>query len=109
MVSWNVRGLGHHIKRAKVFSHLKSLSSDIDFEQETHIRPSEQVRLKCNWAGHIFQSAFSSKARGVAIIIKKNIPFRLINTISDVNGRFLIVIGVTFRACHNGQYLWPQR
>lgn len=93
MVSWNVRGLGHHIKRAKVFSHLKSLSSDIAFVQETHIRPSEQVRLKCNWAGHIFQSTFSSKARGVAIIIKKNIPFRLINTISDVNGRFLIVIG----------------
>lgn len=93
MVSWNVRGLGHHIKRAKVFTHLKSLSSDIAFIQETHMRPSEQARLKCNWAGHVFQSTFSSKARGVAIIIKKNIPFRHINTISDINGRFLIVTG----------------
>lgn len=93
MVSWNVRGMGHHIKRAKVFAHLKSLSADISFLQETHIRPSEQARLKCGWAGQIFQSTFSSKARGVAIIIKKSIPFIHINTISDVNGRFLIVIG----------------
>lgn len=96
MVSWNVRGLGHHLKRAKVFAHLKSLSSDLMFLQETHIRPSEQTRLKCNWAGHVFQSTFSSKARGVAIIIKKNIPFQHINTISDINGRYLIVTGLLY-------------
>ena len=47
MVSWNVRGMGHPIKRAKVFSHLKSLSADIAFLQETHIRPSERNRLHC--------------------------------------------------------------
>ena len=93
MVSWNVKGLGHPIKRAKVFTHLKSLSSDLVFLQETYIRPSEQSRLRCNWAGHIFQSTFSSKAHGVAIIIKKNIPFHHINTISDDSGRFLIVTG----------------
>lgn len=93
MISWNVRGLGNHVKRAKVFAHLKSLFADISFLQETHIRPKDQARLKCNWAGHIFHSTFSSKARGVAIVIKKNIPFQHIKTISDVNGRFLIVIG----------------
>lgn len=71
MISWNVRGLGNHIKRAKVFTHLKSLSADISYLQETHIRPKDQTRLKCSWAGHIFQSTFSSKARGVAIVIKK--------------------------------------
>lgn len=30
-VTWNVRGLGGQIKRSRVFSHLKSLSSDIVF------------------------------------------------------------------------------
>lgn len=38
MVSWNVRGLGHIMKRAKVFSHLKALSADILFLQETHVK-----------------------------------------------------------------------
>lgn len=43
--SWNVRGLGHVHKRAKVFSLLKSLSADILFLQETHIRPSSAKLL----------------------------------------------------------------
>lgn len=34
--SWNVRGLGHVLKRAKVFSHLKSLSSDSLFARNTY-------------------------------------------------------------------------
>ncbi len=93
MVSWNVKGLGHPIKRAKVFTHLRSLSSDLVFLQETHIRPSEKSRLRCSWAGHTFQSTFSSEARGVAILIKKNIPFQDVKTISEDNGRFLIATG----------------
>lgn len=31
LVSWNVRGLGHTIKRGKVFAHLKYLKADIMF------------------------------------------------------------------------------
>ena len=58
-----------------------------------NVRPSQQCRVRCSWAGHIFQSTFSSKARGVAIMIKKNVPFQHIKTINDDNGRFLIVIG----------------
>lgn len=75
LVSWNVHGLGHSIKRAKVFAHLNSLAADVLVLQETHIRSSEQKHLRCSWADQIFQSTFSSKARGVAIIIQRNIPF----------------------------------
>lgn len=93
LVSWNVRGLGHSIKRAKVFAHLNSLAADVLFLQETHIRPSEQKRLRCSWADKIYQSTFSSKARGVAIIIRKNIDFKHISTLCDPNGRYIIVTG----------------
>lgn len=93
LVSWNVRGLGHSIKRSKVFAHLNFLAADVSFLQETHIRPSEQERLRCSWANQIFQSTFSSKARGVAIIIRKNIPFKHISTLCDPNGRYIIVTG----------------
>ncbi len=44
--SWNCRGLGKALKRGKVLSHLKSLSSDIIFLQETYIQPTEQRRLR---------------------------------------------------------------
>lgn len=92
-VSWNVRGMGHQIKRGKVFVHLKSLSADIIFLQETHIRPTEQRRLRSNWISQVYQSSFSSKARGVAILFRKSVPFRLSTVISDPSGRYILVSG----------------
>lgn len=93
LLSWNVRGLRANLKRGKVFSHLKSLSGDIIFMQETHIKHTEQWRLKCGWISQVYQSTFSSKARGVAILVRRNTPFEHISTISDPNGRYLIVTG----------------
>lgn len=94
--SWNVRGMGHVLKRAKVFSHLKPLSADIIFLQETHINPVKEKLLKCSWANQIFQSTFSSKARGVAILIRKTIPFRHVSTVSDPSGRYILVTGYIY-------------
>lgn len=94
--SWNVRGLGHVLKRAKVFSHLKSLSADIIYLQETHISPTKEKLLRCSWANQIFQSTFSSKARGVAILIRKTVPFRHVSTVSDPNGRYILVTGYIY-------------
>lgn len=61
-VSWNVKGMGHVIKRGRVFSHLKSLKSDVVFLQETHIGPNDQRRLRANWISQVFQAPFTSKA-----------------------------------------------
>lgn len=44
--SWNCRGLGKALKKEKVLSHLKSLSSDIIFLQETYIQATEQRSLR---------------------------------------------------------------
>lgn len=55
------------------FVSLNSLSADIIFLQETHIRPNEQLRLGANWISQVYQATFSSKARGVAILLKKKI------------------------------------
>uniref|UniRef100_A0AAR2KHB0 exodeoxyribonuclease III n=1 Tax=Pygocentrus nattereri TaxID=42514 RepID=A0AAR2KHB0_PYGNA len=86
--------LGVYLKgTSKVFAHLKSLAADIVFLQETHIKPTRANLLKCRWVNQIFQSTFSSKARGVAILISKSIPFRHVSTICDPNGRFLLVTG----------------
>uniref|UniRef100_A0AAQ5XLH4 Reverse transcriptase domain-containing protein n=1 Tax=Amphiprion ocellaris TaxID=80972 RepID=A0AAQ5XLH4_AMPOC len=93
LVSWNVKGLGSIVKRGKVFKHLKSLSADIIFLQETHINSSAQQRLKCNWISQIYQSPFTSHARGVAILFKKTIPFQVTSVTNDPLGRFIMVTG----------------
>lgn len=71
IVSWNVKGLNHPVKRRKVFSHLKQLKTDIVFLQETHVRASEHSRLMVGWAGQHFHSAFQAKTRGVSILVAR--------------------------------------
>lgn len=93
LVSWNIRGLGHPVKRGKVFSHLKSLKSDIIFLQETHVKATQLRKLRANWISQVYPSPFTSKARGVAILFRKTVPFRFQSSTTDPNGRFLIVTG----------------
>ncbi len=91
--TWNVKGLNHPVKRGKVLTHLKSLSSDIMFHQETHLKNNSQGRLRSRWIGQTHHSTFSAKTRGVAILICKSVPFRHQSTKVDAEGRYLIVSG----------------
>lgn len=91
-VSWNVRGLNNPVKRGKVFSHLKTLGLDIVFLQETHLKDKYTIR----WIENVYHSTFPAKTRGTAIMTKKSIPFVHKSTISDRNGRYLIVVGELF-------------
>lgn len=93
MLSWNVRGINSPIKRGKVYAHLKKIGAEIIFLQETHIKATARFSIKAPWMSQVYQSNFSTKARGVAIIIKKSVPFIHKQTIKDINGRYLIIIG----------------
>lgn len=74
-------------------THLKHLRGDIFFLQETHLCTSEVQRIKRPWIEHVFHSRFPVRARGAAILIHKNVPFELENSIEDPNGRFVIISG----------------
>ena len=93
IVSWNVKGLNHPVKRRRVFSHIKQFKPAFIFLQETHIRGSNNPCLMSRWAGQHFHSSFQAKARGVSILVDQNIQFVHHNVISDTNGRFIIVSG----------------
>lgn len=91
LLSWNVRGINSPVKRGKVYAHLKKLGAEIVFLQETHIKSTAKFSVKAPWMSQIYQSNFSTKTRGVAIIIKKSVPFIHKQTIKDGNGRYLVV------------------
>ena len=91
--SWNVNGINEPVKRGKVLSHLKSLHTDFIFLQETHLKNDSHSRLRCRWIQQIYHSNFSIKARGVAILIRKGVPFKHTSTIADKDGRYLILVG----------------
>ncbi len=77
LVLWNVKGLGHVIKRGRVFSHLKTLKPDIIFLQETHIGPNEQRRLRANWLSQVFQGSFYSQGQRSQSFFAKIFHFAL--------------------------------
>lgn len=96
IISWNVKGLNHPVKRKKVMTHLKQFNAGIAFLQETHLKNSDHSRLRTGWVGQLFHSSFESKSRGVAIAINKEVTFVHSNSFADINGRYLIVSGLLY-------------
>lgn len=92
-ISWNVKGLNSPVKRKNVISHLRQLNTRIAFIQETHLKLSDHLKLRLGWVGQLYHSSFNSKARGVAILVHKNVPLSVTDVISDPNGCYIMVSG----------------
>lgn len=92
LVSYNVHGLNHPIKRRKVLSQLKNLKCSNALLQETHLVEDEYKKLKREWVNQVFHASYGKK-RGVAILIHKSLPFSVESVIKDNMGRYVMVIG----------------
>lgn len=58
-----------------------------------HVKPSGQSRLRSDWFTNVYQSTFSSKARGYAILFRKSVPFQLSGLNTDHSCRYQRVTG----------------
>uniref|UniRef100_A0A3Q2EBS1 Endonuclease/exonuclease/phosphatase domain-containing protein n=1 Tax=Cyprinodon variegatus TaxID=28743 RepID=A0A3Q2EBS1_CYPVA len=86
-ISWNIRGINPPIKRKKILTYLKKQKVDI----ASHLTDNEILKLWRDWVGNVFYSSFSTKARGVALLINKNLNLNLNSVENDKSGRFLLV------------------
>lgn len=96
IISLNVKGVGHVVKRQKIISLLKKENAQIALLQETHLTDSEHIKLRRGWVGQVFYSSYNSHSRGVAILIHKKLQFTLEEIIKDDEGRFVIISGFLF-------------
>lgn len=90
-VSFNVNGLNGPIKRKRVLTYLKKVKIDTAFIQETHLTMQEHKKLRREWIGQVFSSSFNSRARGVAVLINKNLPITIQETITDPLGQYVLI------------------
>ena len=99
IVSCNVRGLGNDMKRREIFHYLHVNNYDIVLFQESHSALHLQKRRRNKrWGGGGGRALFSNgttQARGVMILISKDVPIYIHNSIKDKEGRFL-AIDVTY-------------
>lgn len=92
-MTWNVRGLNNPQKIRNVFAYLDRHKVDVACIQETHLTQSSEDRVGTRWASFRKASSYSTYARGVLILIKRGIPFTLLISITDDQGRYIITQG----------------
>lgn len=109
VLSWNTHGLNSAIKHSLVFQFIKKHNPHVCVLQGTHLVRSKTLSLKKPWVGHHYHSTYSNFARGVSVLVLKNLPFKLLDLILDPEGRFVMV----YALIHNipwvlvGLYLLP--
>lgn len=54
------------------------------------------MKLRQEGFGQVYCSSFTSKSRGVAILIKKNVLFKLLDCIKDTSGCYVMIKGLLF-------------
>lgn len=97
-MTWNVKGLGHVVKRKKILTFLKKEKVTVAMLQETHLSDSEHLKLNRDWVGQVYYSSctVNPRKRGTVILISKHLPFIFENEIRDPEGRFILVTGHLF-------------
>ena len=89
LISQNVRGLGDETKRKEVFYHFRS-KADIVCIQETHGTLDKENEWGMQWGGPSFWSHGTSQARGVAVLVRRNMQIVPRCIKHDDVGRYII-------------------
>lgn len=90
-MTWNVRGLNDRVKRSLVCQFLKRHVPDVVCLQETHLTGSKVLSLRKPWVGWSYHSTFTNSSRGVSVLIRKQLHFKLLEQVVDDSGRYVIL------------------
>ena len=71
IISWNIKGANHVIKRNRVLSHLRTMDVNIAFLQETHLKNTDHNRLYKGWVGQVYHSYYQDRSRGLLSLLIK--------------------------------------
>ena len=91
LLSLNVKGISNFKKRKTIFTWCKKRAPDVIFLQETHSVKETESLWRHQWGSDIFFSHGTTNARGVAILVKNGLDFKLEKKVFDSSGRFLLM------------------
>ena len=91
LLSLNVRGIRTFEKRKAVFSWLVNSDADIFFLQETYSTRDIENIWRRQWKGEMFFSHGSNHSRGVLILIRDNLDFKIHSTKVNSQGRYIFL------------------
>ena len=91
LLSLNAPGIRSFEKRKAVFNWLYKSQADICFLQETYSSTEVENVWQKQWKGNMFFSHGSSHSRGVLILVRDHLDFKLQSFKADVEGRFILL------------------
>uniref|UniRef100_A0A8C5MMF1 Reverse transcriptase domain-containing protein n=1 Tax=Leptobrachium leishanense TaxID=445787 RepID=A0A8C5MMF1_9ANUR len=93
-LTYNVKGLNIPEKRGRLLRELQALRTSVVFLQEMHFRADAPPQLLTRaFPTGFFSNYTQGKSRGTAILFAKDVPFVVIDTLCDDEGRYLFVKG----------------
>lgn len=91
-VSLNCQGLGDKQKRQRLIQYLKEQKAHVVFLQETHFTEVNRHILVSEFAEwELFHSFGHSNSKGCTILISKTLNHKVIDTLDDHNGRYVLI------------------
>ena len=91
LLSLNARGIRSFDRRKSMFNWLLKSSADICFLQETYSPPEVENEWKKQWKGETFFSHGTDHSRGVLILVKDQLDFKLQSLKVDSQGRYVFL------------------
>ena len=91
LCSLNVNGLQNREKRGRAIEWVKSMKCDIAYFQETHFDQNIENEINFNTDFNVYGSIGTSASRGVAIFINKAVNYKVIDKVTDENGRIVLL------------------
>ena len=90
LCSLNVNGIKYKPKRNRVIEWVNAQKCSICFLQETHFNIDIENEIRNNSNFDILCSNGTTASRGVSILIKKTLNYRLIDSFKDDEGRIVM-------------------
>ena len=91
LLSLNARGLRTFDRRKAFFNWLAKSSADICFLQETYSTSEVENIWKKQWKGDMFFSHGTGHSKGVLILVRDNLDFKLQSVKVDSQGRYILL------------------
>ena len=91
LISLNVTGISNFNKRRTIYTWCRKQKADFIFLQEMHSKKETEVQWKNEWGAEMLFSHGSPNSCGTAILISNNTNYKLLSTIPDPLGRFMIL------------------
>ena len=89
--SLNVRGLNNNVKRQAIFTWARKKKFDVLLLQETYCAIELENKWKNEWGGTIVYANGSNHSKGVMIMLKPGLDYKIQRQKCDTNGRFIFL------------------